>query len=146
MARRFHRICVAVVAALPFGLDSVVAPTFLGFAAINGFTFGVDLLVLSGLHAGVGLPVPVAVTVAYACAFSLSYYLNRTMNFQSHAPVGPQFAVYVVVVVVNYLAFILGVSSALTAVGLDFRLARILAGCCEAVYMYSAMRWIVFRR
>lgn len=146
VARRFHRICVAVVAALPFGLDSVVAPTFLGFAAINGFTFGVDLLVLSGLHAGVGLPVPVAVTVAYACAFSLSYYLNRTMNFQSHAPVGPQFAVYVVVVVVNYLAFILGVSSALTAVGLDFRLARILAGCCEAVYMYSAMRWIVFRR
>ena len=146
MARRFHRICVAVVAALPFGLDSVVAPTFLGFVAINGFTFGVDLLLLSGLHAGLGLPVPVAVTVAYACAFSLSYYLNRTMNFQSHAPVGPQFAVYVVLVVVNYLAFILGVSSALTALGLDFRLARILAGCCEAVYMYSAMRWVVFRR
>ncbi len=146
MAHRFHRISVAVVAALPFGLDSVVAPTFLGFVVINGFTFGVDLLLLSGLHAGVGVPVPIAVTVAYACAFTLSYYLNRTMNFQSHAPAGPQFAVYVVVVVVNYLAFILGVSSALTALGLDFRLARILAGCCESVFMYSAMRWVVFRR
>ena len=131
---------------MPFGLDSVVAPTFLGFVVINGFTFGVDLLLLSGLHAGVGVPVPIAVTVAYACAFTLSYYLNRTMNFQSHAPMGPQFAVYVVVVVVNYMAFILGVSSALTALGLDFRLARILAGCCEAIYMYSAMRWVVFRR
>ena len=135
-----------MVERLPLGLDSVVAPTFLGFALINGFTFAVDLLLLSALHAGVGLPVPVAVTVAYACAFTLSYYLNRTMNFRSHAPVGPQFAVYVVVVVVNYLAFILFVSSALTAVGVDFRLARVLAGCCEAVFMYSAMRWVVFRR
>jgi putative flippase GtrA len=145
-AERFHEFCVAVVARLPFGLKSVVAPTFLGFALINGFTFGVDLLVLSVLHAGLGLGLPIAVTVAYACAFALSYNLNRTMNFHSHAPVGPQFTVYVVVVVVNYLAFILGVSSALTALGADFRLARTLAGCCEAVFMYSAMRWVVFRR
>lgn len=118
----------------------------MGFAVINGFTFGVDLLLLSGLHAGLGLPVPVAVTVAYACAFALSYVLNRALNFQSHAPVGPQFAVYTGVVLVNYLAFILGVSSALAAVGVDFRLARILAGCCEALYMYCALRWFVFRR
>jgi putative flippase GtrA len=127
-------------------MNSVVAPTFLGFTLINGFTSGIDLLLLSGLRAGLGLPLPVAVTVAYACTFALSYYLNRSMNFQSHAPAGPQFASYVLVVVVNYLAFILGVSSALTALGLDFRLARILAGACEAVYMYSAMRWVGFRR
>jgi hypothetical protein len=50
---------------------------------------------------------------AYACAFTLSYFLNRTLNFRSHGAVGPQFAVYVVVVVVNYVAFILGVSSGL---------------------------------
>ncbi|OBB08988.1 polysaccharide synthesis protein GtrA [Mycobacteriaceae bacterium 1482268.1] len=146
LADRFHAWCVAVVARLPFGLKFVVAPTFLGFALINGLTFAVDLALLSGLHAGLGVPLPLAVTAAYACAFALSYYLNRTMNFQSHAPVGPQFTIYVVVVAVNYLAFILGVSSALTALGVDFRLARILAGCCEAVYIYSAMRWIVFRR
>jgi putative flippase GtrA len=127
-------------------MNSIVAPTFLGFTLINGFTFGIDLLLLSGLRAGLGLPLPAAVTMAYACAFILSYYLNRSMNFQSHAPVGPQFASYVLVVVVNYLAFILGVSSALTALGLDFRVARILAGACEAVYMYSVMRWVVFRR
>ncbi len=145
-ADRFHRFCVAVVARLPFGLNSVVAPTFLGFALINGFTFGVDLMLLTALHGGLRIPVPIAVTLAYACAFTLSYYLNRTMNFQSHAPVGPQFGVYLVVVVLNYLASILGVSSALTALGVDFRLARILAGCCEAVYMYSAMHWVVFRR
>jgi putative flippase GtrA len=145
-APRFHRFCVAVVAYLPPRLNSIVAPTFLGFALINGFTFGVDLLLLSGLHAGLGLPIAIAVSVAYACAFTMSYCLNRTMNFGSHAPVGPQFVVYIAVAAANYLLFILGVSSALTALGVDFRLSRILAGCCEAVFMYSALRWAVFRR
>lgn len=143
---RFHRFCVGVTARLPFGLKSVVAPTFLGFALINGFTFFVDLVILTALHGGLGTPLTIAVTVGYACAFALSYFLNRTMNFRSHAPVGPQVAIYVVVVVVNYLAFILGVSSVLAGLGVEYHVARIVAGACEAVYMYSAMRWVVFRR
>ena len=142
---RFHRCCVRVVARLPFGLSSVVAPTFLGFCLINSFTFGVDLVLLTALHGWLNVPVPIAVTVAYACAFALSYVLNRIFNFRNHAPVGPQFAVYVVVVVVNYLAFILGVSSLLVALGLDYRIARLVAGACEAIYMYSMMRWVIFR-
>ena len=139
-------MCEAVVFRLPFGLRYVVAPTFLGFCLINGLTFGVDLVILTGLRSGLGLPVPIAVTVAYACAFTLSYLLNRTFNFQSHAPVGPQVVVYVVVVVVNYLVFILGVTSGLAAIGVHYQLSRLVAGMCEAVYMYSAMRWVVFRR
>jgi putative flippase GtrA len=143
---RFHRLCEAVVARLPFGLNSFVAPTFLGFVVINSATFAFDLVLLTLLHGGLGLALPVAVTVAYSCAFTASYFLNRILNFQSHAAVGPQFAVYVVVVVVNYLAFILGVSSALAAIGVEYHVARIVAGGCEAIYMYSAMRWLVFRR
>jgi putative flippase GtrA len=142
----FHKFCEAVVDRLPFGLGAVVAPTFLGFCLINGLTFSVDLAILTGLRSGLGLPVPIAVTVAYACAFTLSYMLNRTFNFQSHAPVGPQVVIYVVVVVVNYLAFILGVTSALAAIGVHYQLSRLVAGICEALYMYSAMRWVVFRR
>lgn len=143
---RFHRFCDRVVALLPFGLSSLVAPTFLGFCLINSFTFGVDLVLLYLLHGVLALPVPIAVTVAYTCAFALSYVLNRIFNFSSHAPVGPQFAIYVVVVVVNYLAFILGVSSLLVYLGVDYRIARLGAGACEAVYMYTMMRWVVFRR
>jgi putative flippase GtrA len=143
---RFHRVCVEAVARLPFGLDSVVAATFLGFVVINGCTFGIDLLLLTVLRGGLGLPLSIAVTVAYACAFALSYILNRILNFRSHAPIGPQIAVYVAVVVVNYLAFILGVCSLLSVLGVEYHLARILAGVCEAVYMYIAMRWVVFRR
>lgn len=144
--QRFHRFCEQTVARLPFGLSSIVAPTFLGFALINGFTFSVDLLLLTVLHGSFHVPVAVAVTVSYGCAFGLSYFLNRTLNFRSHAPAGPQIAVYVVVVVViNYLTFILAVSTLLTAAGVEYRIARIVAGLCEAVYMYSAMRWVVFR-
>lgn len=143
---RFHRLCEVVASRLPLGLNSIVAPTFLGFVVINSFTFAVDLMVLTFLHGGLAVAVPIAVTMAYACAFTLSYFLNRILNFRSHGAVGPQLAVYVVVILVNYFAFILGVSSVLTALGVEYHVARIVAGACEAVYMYSAMRWVVFRR
>jgi putative flippase GtrA len=143
---RFHRWCELAVARLPTRLNSIVAPTFLGFVVLNSFTFGVDLLLLTVFHGWLGIALPVAVTVAYACAFTLSYLLNRVLNFRSHGAVGPQFAVYVLVVVMNYLAFILGVSSGLVSVGVEYHVARIVAGACEAVYIYSAMRWVVFRR
>ncbi len=146
LADLFHEFCEAVVVRLPFGLKSVVAPTFLGFCLINGLTFAVDLIILTGLHSGLHLPVPIAVTAAYVCAFALSYVLNRAFNFQSHAAVGPQVAIYIVVVVVNYLAFILGVTTLLAAIGVHYQLSRIAAGICEALYMYCAMRWVVFRR
>lgn len=146
LAGRFHAWCKAFVGRLPFGLGAIVAPRFVGFCAINGCTFGVDLTTLTCLRGALGLPVPIAVTVAYLCAFALSYALNRIFNFRSHAPVGPQVAIYVVVVVVNYLAFILGVTTALAAIGVQYQLSRLAAGLCEAVYMYSAMSWLVFRR
>ena len=38
---------------------------------------------------------------------------------------------YAAVVVVNYLAWILGVGDGLAALGLDYRLARIVAGACD---------------
>ncbi|WVH84797.1 GtrA family protein [Lentzea sp. DG1S-22] len=134
-----------VVRWLPFGLSRVVAPSLLGFALINGFTFGVDLLLLTLFRGGLGLPVPIAFTVAYVIAFGLSFVLNRALNFRSHAPVGPQAGLYAVAILVNYLAFVLGVGSALTGLGLQYHLSRIAAGACEAAFMYSVMRWVVFR-
>ncbi|WP_063711282.1 GtrA family protein [Nocardia asiatica] len=146
IADRFTHWCEAVVGRLPFGLNRLVPATFLGFALINSGTFAVDLALLTVLHGLFDLPIWLAVTVAYVCAFGISFVLNRTFNFHSHAPVGRQAAIYVVVVVVNYFAFILGVGSGLTALGLQYHVSRLLAGACEAVYMYSAMRWVVFRR
>jgi putative flippase GtrA len=143
---RFARLCAAVAARLPFGLSRVVPPSLVGFALINGFTFGVDLVLLSLFGRLWGWPAPIAITVAYAVAFGLSFVLNRTFNFRSHAPVGRQTAVYVVVVVINYVAILLGVGAGLAALGVDLVLARLAAGACEGIFMYCAMRWMVFGR
>jgi len=142
---RFTAAMAAVAGRLPFGLATIVPPSLLGFVVINGFTFAVDLGLLTALHGGLRWPLPVSITVAYITAFGLSYLLNRVFNFRSHRAVGPQVGVYAAVVVVNYLAWILGVGDGLAALGLDYRLARIAAGACEALYMYAAMRWLVFR-
>ena len=142
---RFTAVMAAIVHRLPFGRAGILPPNLLGFAVINGFTFTVDLGVLTTLHGGLRWPLPVSITVAYLTAFALSYLLNRVLNFRSHGAVGPQIAVYIAVVIVNYLVWILGVGDGLAALGLDYRLARIVAGACEALYMYAAMRWLVFR-
>ncbi|MFD8495529.1 GtrA family protein [Amycolatopsis sp. NPDC059657] len=141
---RFARFCAAVVRRLPFGLSRIVAPNFLGFALINGFTFGVDLALLTLFHGWLGLPVWLSITLGYIGAFTLSFVLNRKLNFESHAPAGRQVVLYVAAIAINYAAFLLGVGSGLTALGVQYHLSRILAGACEGVFMYSAMRWVVF--
>lgn len=71
--------------------------------------------------------------------------LNRWLNFQSHGPLGRQTGRYVVTVVANYLLFILALSTTLEALGVHFLAARLIAGACEAVFMYVMMRTYVFR-
>jgi len=141
---RFTRFCSAVTARLPFGLSRVVPPTFVGFAAINGSTYCADLLILTALHGHGRLPYWLAVGIGYTIAFALSFVLNRILNFRSHDPVGRQTLVYVGVVAVN-LAILVAVSSGLEALGMQYQVARMAAGVCEGLFMYWAMRWVVFR-
>ena len=46
---------------------------------------------------------------------------------------------------INYAAFVVGVGDGLTALGVEYQLARILSGVCEGAFMYCVMRWVVFR-
>ena len=142
---RFTAVMAAVAGRLPFGLSRLVSARLLGYAVISSITFAVDLALLTAFHGGLRWPLPVAITVAYVLASGLGYFLNRTLNFRSHGAVGPQLTVYAAVVTVNFLALILGLTTGLAALGLDYRLARLTAAGCECVYMYSAMRWLVFR-
>jgi putative flippase GtrA len=143
--RRFSGAMTALAARLPFGLDKVIAPSLLGYAVINSCTFGLDLTILTVLHGIFHWPVAAAITVSYGTASGISYTLNRILNFHSRAPVGRQLPLFVGVIVINYLAWILGVGDGLTTLGINYQLARVLAAVCEAVYMYVAMRWLVFR-
>lgn len=146
MADRFAGLCVAVIRVLPFGLSRVIPPNLLGYAVINGFTFAVDILLLTLFHGGLGWPIGWAITLGYGCAFALSFVLNRWLNFRSHAPVGRQSILFVVTVAINFGVVLLGVGAGLTALGVQYQLSRVIAGACEAVFLYCALRWVVFPR
>jgi putative flippase GtrA len=142
---RFTAAMAAITRGLPFGLARIVPPSLLGFAVLSALTFAVNLALLIGLHGGLRWPVPASITLAYLAGSGLGYLLNRWLNFRSHGAVAPQVGVYAAVSVVNYVAWILGVGAGLAAVGVDYRLARFIAGACEFGYMYAALRWLVFR-
>ena len=135
----------AITRRLPFGLSEVVAPSMVGYLLINLCTFFIDLGLLGLFHGHFRWPIPAAVTLSYGTASVISYTGNRILNFGSHEAVGKQFPVYVVVSASNYLIFVLGLTSLLSHVGVYYELSRVLAACCEGVYLYCMMRWVVFR-
>jgi putative flippase GtrA len=142
---RFAAAMTAAARRLPFGLAGVVPPSLLGYLLINLCTFCLDLGLLTVLHGTLKWPLPVAITLSYGLASAVSYTANRILNFRSHGPLGTQLPLYVAVIASNYLIWILGVTDALAALGVEYQIARIIAALCEAVYLYAAMRWIVFR-
>jgi putative flippase GtrA len=141
----FANATQAIARRLPFGLSEVVPPNVVGYLIINGCTFGLDLGLLAVFHGGLTIIAPVAVTLSYGTASLVSYTLNRILNFQSHGAVGTQLPLYVAAMVTNYLAFVLGLFDVLVKLGVQYELSRILAACCEGVYLYCCMRWLVFR-
>ena len=142
---RFAAVMTAITGKLPFGLSRVVAPSVVGYLLINLCTFFIDLALLAVFHGGLKLPLPVAVTLSYGSAGTVSYIANRVLNFRSHGPLGRQVPLYVVIMASNYFIFVLGLTNVLAAVGVFYELARVIAACCEGVYLYCCMRWLIFR-
>lgn len=145
-AEVFSRFCIRVVDWLPARLRRFVAPSVVGFLLIGAVTFGVDLGLIFLLHGQLGLPVWLAITLGYVTAFGLSFVLNRWLNFRSHAPAGRQLVLYVAAIGFNYAVILLGVGAGLASIGVHYQLARLIAGACEGVFMYSVLRWVVFAR
>ena len=143
-AERAGDLLTSWVDRLPERIRRVLPRELVGFAILGAFTFLVDLAILASLRTWTALPLPVAVTVSYLLAFALNFVLNRTVNFRSHAPVGGQALRYAVVIAADY-GLTLGVTTGLSALGVDFRIARLLAGACVALFTYTASRWWVFR-
>jgi putative flippase GtrA len=142
---RFAAAMTAVTRRLPFGLAGVVAPNVVGYLVINLCTFFLDLMLLAVLHGTLRLPLAIAVTLSYGTAGVVSYVANRVLNFRSHGAVGRQLAVFVVIEAINYFIFVLGLTDGLAAAGVFYELARVIAACCEGVFLYCCMRWLVFR-
>lgn len=142
---RYAAAMTEITRRLPFGLSEVVEPNMVGYLLINLCTFFIDLSLLAALHGSLRWPLPVAVTCSYGTASVVSYVLNRVLNFRSHADVGRQFPVYVAVSASNYLIFVLGLTDLLSFLGVYYEFSRVIAACCEGVYLYCLMRWVVFR-
>jgi len=142
---RFAALMTAITRRLPFGLSEVVAPSLVGYLLINLCTFFIDLGLLGLAHGTFRWPIPAAVTLSYGTASVISYVANRILNFRSHDAVGRQFPLYVAVSASNYLIFVLGLTDLLSAVGVYYELSRVIAACCEAVYLYTMLRFVVFR-
>lgn len=118
----------------------------IGFAVLNSGTYALDLTLLSVLRYGVGAPLWLALTVGYGVAFTLAFLLNRWLNFRAHGDVGRQTGLYVAVVAINFLVILQGVTNGLAYFGVQDLVARLVAGACEGVFMYCALRWVVFAR
>lgn len=145
LVERVDRGLVSALDRLPPRLRRALPRELVGFAILGGFTFLVDLALLSALHTWTDLPEAAEVSIAYLSAFALNFVLNRTLNFRSHAPVGGQALRYLLVIGCDY-GLTLGVTTGLSGLGLDFRLARLAAAGCVAAFTYTAARRWVFGR
>ena len=141
---RFGDLLTAGVDRFPPRLRRFVPPEMAGFAVLGAFTFAVDLTLLTILRHWTPLPLPAAVSIAYVAAFAVNFVLNRTLNFRSHAPAGPQALRYAAVILGDYLITVTA-STGLAMLGLPFPVARVAASAIVAAFTYSASRWWVFR-
>ena len=132
--------------ALPRPLRRILPTTFIGYALINGSAFGIDMALLSLMHGVAHIGYPVAVTIGYVLASSYAFIMNRWLNFREHGDLGVQSTKYTVVMVSNYLIWILAFSSLLEWIGVQYQIARVVAACIEGLYIYLMLRLWVFPR
>lgn len=142
---RFVAAMAVVTRVLPFGLSRVLAPSDVGYLVISLGTFLLNLVFLALFHGVLRVGLSVAVTLAFGLAAVINYVLNRVFNFRSHGAAGRQFVVFAAVEASNYLIFVLGLTDLLAAMGVYYELARVISACCEGLYLYCGLRWLVFR-
>lgn len=118
--------------------------TGIGFCILGLTTFAFDLVLLSIFKAWLHLSYPLSVTLGYLGASALNFVLNKWLNFRSHGHVAAQSGKQLVVVISNYVIWILGFSTLLDHLGVQYQVARVVAACVEGVYIYLLMNLWVF--
>ena len=144
-SRVFSAVTAVLHALMPGPLRRIVPQTFIGFAIINSSTYLLDVSMLSYLVRAAHWPYQGAVSVSFATAASVAFLLNKFLNFRVQGDVGRQGGRYGLVIVTNFLIWVLGFSSLLNALGIPPEISRVLAGLCEGLYIYLLSRLWVFR-
>ncbi|WP_195908928.1 GtrA family protein [Microlunatus sp. Gsoil 973] len=121
-----------------------IPETAIGFAMIGLTGFFIDIGVLTLLHGALDLPYALAVTLGYGTASVANFFLNRWLNFQMHGNIAKQSGRQAVVAISNYVIWILGFSTVLETIGVQYQVSRIISACVEGIYLYVMMRIWVF--
>lgn len=145
-AEEFSRVTKSAHEWLPPWLRRFVPQTFIGFAMINLSTFVLDMILLWMTHGVFDMLYPLAVSVSFGIASVIAFTLNKILNFRAKGDTVKQSGKYTVVLVTNYLIWIVGFSSLLEWIGVHYMLSRLIAAACEGIYIYLLARFWVFPR
>jgi putative flippase GtrA len=95
---------------------------------------------LWALHSGAGLPLAVATTLAFCCAFAANLTLNRVFTFRVAGPVARQGARLLILSGVNY------VSTLVIVLGLSHVWSAYLVSKTIATALNAVLNFVVYRR
>lgn len=117
--------------------------TVVRYGAVGALVLAVDMSALWGFRSALGLPLGLATTLAFCCAFAANLTLNRVFTFRVDGPVARQGARLLVLSGLNYvstLVIVLGLSHVWSA----YLLSKVIATAVNAVFNYLAYRRWVF--
>jgi putative flippase GtrA len=126
------------------GLTALYSHSAVRYLVIGGASAALDAGLLWLLHGVWDVALPVATFVAVATAFFFNFALNRMWSFGSTSPVGTQFAKYLALGVLNWLANVAGVTG-LAALGMHYLVAKVLVVAVVTVLNYVVYKAWVFR-
>jgi putative flippase GtrA len=121
-----------------------LAPMVARFVTVGGLSVGCDLLALYTLRSVVHLPLLLATAIGYAVSLVVNYTLNHGWVFGAEADHRRRVARYSTLVIVN-VASTFGFVAGLSAAGLYYLFAKLVAVAVNAVINFLAFRHWVFR-
>jgi putative flippase GtrA len=117
--------------------------SLLRFVVVGGLSVGTDLALLALLRSGVHAPLWLATVVAYAASLVVNYSLNHSWVFASEREHHRAIARYFTLVAFN-VGSTLGLVLGLTAAGLFYLMAKLIAVAVNAVVNFVGFRFWVF--
>lgn len=124
-------------------LRSHPAPKYLVTGTV---TFLIDIGSLKVLHGIAGMPLVPALLVAFSIAFAFNFTVSRQWTFARSARDGQahrQFIRYLILVTINLLSTVVIVAG-FSAIGLNYLIAKVVAGGINACGNFFAYRHWIF--
>jgi putative flippase GtrA len=116
------------------------------FLTTGGLTFAVDITMLKVLHGVLDVNLVLATAIAFACAFAVNFTLSRQWAFVSGQgdAAHRQMVRFIALVGVNLVTTV-AIVAGLSAIGLNYLIAKVVATALNATGNYLAYRYWVFR-